>query len=61
LISRGIIVRQMIGGQQASAMDVPMGVPDHVWDVLVKHKDQFPHKPEMNRGAEVHPWRERVW
>lgn len=61
LISRGIIVRQMIGGQQASAMDVPMGVPDHVWEVLEKHKDKFPHKPEMNRGTEVYPWRERLW
>jgi hypothetical protein len=61
LISRGIVVRQMIGGQQASAFDVPMGVPDHVWEVLEKHRDMFPHKPEMNRGTEVHPWRERLW
>ncbi len=60
LISRGIIVTQMVGGQQASQMDVPMGTTDHIWEVLERHRNLFPHKPEMNRGTEVHPWRERI-
>jgi hypothetical protein len=57
LISRGIVVRAMRGGQQASAFDVPYGVTDYVWNVLVKNKDKIVYKPEMNGRTEVHPWR----
>jgi hypothetical protein len=61
LISRGIVIRQMIGGQQASALDVPFGIPDHVWDVLMEHKDKFPYRPEKNQGTVISPWREPMW
>jgi len=58
LISRGILVRALISGQVFAASDMPVAVPNHIWDVLVAHKDQFPYKPERGeRGVETHPWR----
>jgi hypothetical protein len=36
--------------------DMPVAVPDHIWDVLCAHRDQFPYKPERSeRGVETHP------
>ena len=57
LISRGIIVRAMRGGQQASAMDVPYSVPDYVWKILVKNRGKIRYKALMKGSTEVHPWR----
>ena len=59
LLSRGIICVAVRGGQHVDMLDVPMVVPDHVWDVLMQHKDQFPYKPQRSgrRDGEVHPWR----
>jgi hypothetical protein len=60
LLSRGIVIVAARPGQHVSMSDVPMAIPDHVWDVLVKHKDQFPYKPPTPRrrdDVEPHPWR----
>jgi Super-infection exclusion protein B len=58
LISRAILVRALQSGQVFRMDDMPMAVPDHIWDVLLAHKDQFPYRPERGeRGAEVEPWR----
>jgi superinfection exclusion protein B len=58
LISRGILVRALVSGQVFRMEDMPVAVPDHIWDVFLAHKDQFPYKPETGeRGVEVHPWR----
>ncbi len=59
LISRGIICLALRPGQRADMFDVPMMVPDDVWDVLIAHKQQFPYSfTPKNRGdVEVHPWR----
>jgi Super-infection exclusion protein B len=58
LISRGILVRALRGGQVFASEDMPVAVPDHIWDVLLAHKDQFPYKPERGKGGvETHPWR----
>jgi hypothetical protein len=54
LISRGILVRALQGGQVFASEDMPVAVPDHIWDVLLAHKDQFLYKPEK---GETHPWR----
>ncbi len=54
LVSRGIVVRALIGGQVFAANDMPLAVPDHVWEVLEKHKDKFPYRPSKDEG---HPWR----
>ena len=56
LISRGIVVRAMRSGQQASVFDVPYMIPDDIWDVLIRHKDKITYKPRMKGGVEVHPW-----
>ncbi|MCA6114959.1 superinfection exclusion B family protein [Bradyrhizobium sp. WSM 1738] len=63
LLSRGIVVVAARPGQHITMSDVPMAVPDHVWDVLIAHKDHF----RINRGAamissrirgECHGWRD---
>lgn len=53
LISRGIVVQALRPGQMFSLEDVPFAVPDHVWKVLEKHRDQFP-KPKADAA---YPWR----
>ena len=60
LLSRGIVIVAARPGQHVSMSDVPMAIPDHVWDVLAKHKDQFPYKaptPGRRDDVEPHPWR----
>jgi hypothetical protein len=59
LISRGIICLALKPGQRADMFDVPMMVPDDVWNVLIENKDQFPYSfTPKNRGdVERHPWR----
>jgi len=54
LISRGIVLRALRSGQVFAAADMPVLVPDHVWDVMVKHKDKFPYEPSEDGG---HLWR----
>lgn len=54
LISRGIVVRTLRPGQSFSPSDMPVSIPDHVWDVLVKHKNKFPYSATDDNG---HPWR----
>jgi hypothetical protein len=43
LISKRLVVCALLPGQYATAYGVPFKVPDHVWDVLVKHKEKFPN------------------
>ncbi len=57
LIARGIVVVAGVGGQRIDLERVPMAVPDHVWEVLEKHADEFPHRPDMNGKTEMQPWR----
>jgi hypothetical protein len=42
LISKRIIVCALLPGECAADYEVPFKVPDPVWDVLVKHKADFP-------------------
>jgi ABC-type microcin C transport system permease subunit YejB len=56
LISRGIVVRAVVQDQVFDFRNTPMAIPDHIWDVLVQHKDQFPYTPPED-GTEVLPWR----
>ncbi len=53
LIARGIIVSALRPGQFFDFEDVPMSIPDDVWDVLLSHRDAFP----ATYGGEAHPWR----
>lgn len=45
LLSRGIVIILARDGQLLDPENVPMTIPDHLWDVLEKHKDEFPYKP----------------
>jgi len=61
LRGRGIIAINAVRGQRLDADHLPVMVPDHIWDVLETHCDQFPYKPELgDSGVEVYPWR-RGW
>jgi hypothetical protein len=42
LISKRIIVCALLPGQYTTAYGATFKVPDLVWDVLVKHKAEFP-------------------
>jgi len=55
LISQRIVVRALQSNQVFNESRTPFVVPDHVWNVLQKHKDQFPYTaPEDSR--EPVPW-----
>lgn len=57
LISRGFVTIIAKRGQHLDMNDVPMAIPDHFWDVLQKHKNDFPYTPPARGETEVHPWR----
>ncbi len=56
LISRGIIRMAAQPGQVFSLMGAPFVVPDHVWEVLEEHSNQFPYIPPQDGEREKHPW-----
>jgi Super-infection exclusion protein B len=58
LISRGIIC-VAARNQLVDLSDMPMMIPDDVWDVLIEHKQQFPYSfTSQTRGDfERPPWR----
>ena len=57
LLSRGIVIILARDGQLLDPENVPMTIPDHLWDVLQKHKDEFPYKPPDGGETEGAPWR----
>jgi Super-infection exclusion protein B len=59
LVSRGIVRIPTCGGQRIDPLDVPMIIPDHVWAVLIQHKEQFPYRARMKGSVEIRPWRKR--
>lgn len=60
LISRGIVVRALRPNQVFDMDDTPMVIPDHVWDVLLEHKREFPTAQSRQDPYEPHPWRQRL-
>jgi hypothetical protein len=56
LISRRIIVHALQPGQVFNMSRVPMTIPDHIWDELLRHKEQFPYTPEKGGPNETSPW-----
>jgi hypothetical protein len=56
LISRGIVVCNLRPGQAGSSHHIPFDIPDHIWSVLLDHKNEFPYKPPPPGKTEVHPW-----
>jgi hypothetical protein len=57
LLSRGIVTILARPGQQLDPENVPMAIPDPLWEVLQQHKQEFPYEPVEDDGVEVHPWR----
>jgi hypothetical protein len=58
LISRGILVLALQRGQVFRGSETPFAVPDHIWNELAKHKEQFPYSPLIRSdGVEPYPWR----
>jgi hypothetical protein len=58
LLSRGIVVIVARHGQQLDTENVPMTIPDHLWDVLMQHKENFAYaQPDDEDDPEPDPWR----
>jgi len=57
LISREIVVHALQRGQVFDLQNVPMTIPDHVWDVLMQCRNQFPYTPPKQGDTKGHPWR----
>jgi hypothetical protein len=66
LLAKGYVKIIARPGQMVDYFDVPFGVPDHIWNVLEKHRDKFPHTPKPQSGygrrrdgdgVEAYPWR----
>lgn len=60
LIARRFIQYIGVRGQTYDLDKCPLAVPDYIWNVMVEHKDQFPHTPVLSEGrsgSEVQPWR----
>ncbi len=58
LLSRGIITIIYQPGQQIDQENATMIVPDHLWDVLQKHREEFPYLPPDDDLPETaDPWR----
>jgi hypothetical protein len=57
LLSRGIVRIIMVQGQHADHDRVPMAIPDHIWDVLVRNRDKFRYAPPPQGKVEPYPWR----
>lgn len=53
LMARGIVVSATRRGQIFDGENMPATIPDAVWDILIKYKDQFPYRTT----DETHPWR----
>lgn len=57
LLSRGIIRPIGTRGQHVDLTRMPMAIPNHYWDILVKNREQFPYEPMEYEGQEdVEPW-----
>jgi hypothetical protein len=58
LVSRGIVAIALRPGQTFTQFEMPFEIPEHVWEILLKHKAEFP----CLEGTEErpYPWR-RHW
>jgi hypothetical protein len=65
LMAQQFVIRIGVAGQAFDYDEVPMGVPDKVWEVLEEQPETFRYKPEMSGSGrdavEFHPWRQRKW
>lgn len=55
LLSRGIVIVLAQRGQQIDTENVPMTIPDHLWDVFMEYKTKFLHT--QTDDNEPYPWR----
>jgi hypothetical protein len=55
LISKRIVVCALLPGQSYRNYGVPFKIPGYVWDVLLKHKTEFP-PPEKTEKPQPYPW-----
>lgn len=55
LIGKKIIRIAAIHGQELDMNWVPFEITDDAWDVLSKHREEFPYKPPKGK-TETHPW-----
>lgn len=56
LISKGFVVHPA-RRPMALYRDIAVEIPNHVWEVLVKHRSEFPYEAPKPGETEMHPWR----
>ncbi len=58
LISQRIVRNALQPGQlfEFSGEHTPMLIPDHIWNVLLAHKEQFPYASPSGGEVETPPW-----
>jgi len=54
LISRRIVQSMVRGNQTILSDDMPVMIPDHLWELFCKHHDEFVYSDD---GSDAHPWR----
>jgi hypothetical protein len=54
LLARGIV--RLAGNQHVNPWRVPFTVPNHLWEVLVERRDDFPYTPPAHGEVEGYPW-----
>lgn len=64
LIGQGFVVGIAQAGQVFGMDDMPVKVPEYIWEVLEERRGDFPHMPVYSDDSrhsrsrtEVHPWR----
>lgn len=51
LISQRIVVSALQQGQTCDIGHYPMRIPDHIWNALLAHKEQFPDTSPLDGGG----------
>ena len=56
LIAQGIVQRALRHGDWFDLNAMTFKIPNYVWEVLERHREEFPYEPSKNEGAEPLPW-----
>lgn len=57
LISGGFIIPMLRPNQAFRENDMPVCVPEHIWEALQEHRGEFTHRRPREGVVDPHPWR----
>lgn len=64
LIGKGYVQLNAVPGQSFEMWNMPLKVPDHIWEMVLAHRDEFPYEPvylDKYDREEIEPWRRPNW